>query len=128
MLIRRGPVAAAVPAVAPDGAGAARTQAEVAPAVAGHQVAVEPAVGEIAADPGGNAEPAAVDRAAGNPERIVLDVAQVVGGDPADPARLVTEQGEIELGRNARRPPALDPAESIERIAQDADRPVRVSS
>src|SRR5215211_710465 len=73
-----GAVAAAVEAVSPERPGAPAGDAEVMAPVARDEIAVEPAVREVARDAGRHREAAAVDRAAGDPERVVPHVAQVV--------------------------------------------------
>src|SRR2546422_11604262 len=72
----------------------------------------------------------AVDRTRGQPQRVVLDVAQVVGGEPADAVKLGrvaspgedVGPGEVETVRMLETVDGLDAPEPRQRIAQLRER------
>src|SRR3989449_9803748 len=75
----------------------------------------------------------AVDRTRGQPQRVVLDVAQVVGGQPADAVKLGrvaspgedVGSGEVEAVRMLETVDGLDAPEPRQRIAQLRERACR---
>ena len=125
-LTRSGPVTAAVPAIQAHRVSAAPAQPEVLPEVGIEEVAVEPAVGEIAGQANGEPLAPAVDGARGHPERVVVDVAQEIGPDPPDsPQRpRAGRQVEIDPVGPLKHRFGLEPGEAAEGVAEDAEHTV----
>src|SRR5439155_12658151 len=66
----------------PQGHGAAQRRAEVAAVVESGEPRVEAPVAHVVHEARGEIHAPAVDRTGGQPQRVVLDVAEEVGGEP----------------------------------------------
>src|SRR5829696_7871810 len=117
-------VATTVEAEGPDRVGAPRAQAEVAAPVPTQQIAIEAAVGEIAGNAAGKAQPSSINGARRDPERVVVHEAEIVRCDPADPPRLVYRQSEVHPVRVFQDGSALYSTEAAQGIPEKTQCPV----